>query len=108
MISPFSYGKSTILNALIGKNILKTDLRAETAVITKLINNNESSLLAKWNNGQVQKLNYKDNSDLINKLTNLTSARTDGNQIQEVTIEHKYDNLPGITLSRFSRIIFKI
>lgn len=98
MISPFSFGKSTMINAFLGKEILKTDVRAETAVITKIINIAENKILAKWNKGTTKELAYESDEDLSNKLEMLTSVREDGNTIEEVIITYKNNDLPNLTL----------
>jgi GTPase SAR1 family protein len=36
-VSPFSFGKSTLINALLGYDLLQTDVRAETSNITKIM-----------------------------------------------------------------------
>jgi GTPase SAR1 family protein len=36
LVAPFSAGKSTFINAIIGKDLLSMDIRAETSVITKI------------------------------------------------------------------------
>ncbi len=41
----FSAGKSTLLNALMGKDLLKTSINAETAVITKIIFHAEEKVI---------------------------------------------------------------
>lgn len=97
-ISPFSFGKSTLINALVGEDILKTDLRAETAVITKLINSDDNTIISKWNTGDVEEAVYLNNDDLINKLKDVTSVRADGNSVEEVSITYKNSSLEGITI----------
>lgn len=97
-ISPFSFGKSTLINALVGEDILKTDLRAETAVITKLINSDDNVIISKWNTGNVEEAVYLNNDDLINKLKYVTSVRADGNSVEEVSITYKNSILEGITI----------
>lgn len=97
-ISPFSFGKSTLINALVGEDILKTDLRAETAVITKLINSDDNIIISKWNNGTVEEATYLNNDDLINKLKDVTSVRADGNCVEEVSITYKNSSFEGITI----------
>lgn len=97
-ISPFSFGKSTLINALVGEDILKTDLRAETAVITKLINSEDNVIISKWNTGAVEEAVYLNNDDLINKLKGVTSVREDGNSVEEVSITYKNSSLEGITI----------
>ena len=37
LISKFSWGKSTLLNALVGESILSADKRAETKRVTKIL-----------------------------------------------------------------------
>lgn len=97
-ISPFSFGKSTLINALVGKEILKTDLRAETAVITKLINSDDNLIISKWNNGAVEEAVYLNDDDLVDKLKDVTSVRADGNSVEEVSITYKNSSFEGITI----------
>ena len=97
-ISPFSFGKSTLINALVGEDILKTDLRAETAVITKLINSDDNLIISKWNNGAVEEAVYLNNDDLVDKLKAVTSVRADGNSVEEVSITYKSSDFEGITI----------
>ena len=97
-ISPFSFGKSTLINALVGEEILKTDLRAETAVITKLINSDDNLIISKWNNGAVEEAVYLNDDDLVDKLKDVTSVRADGNSVEEVSITYKNSSFEGITI----------
>lgn len=97
-ISPFSFGKSTLINALVGEDILKTDLRAETAVMTKLINSDDNLIISKWNNGNVEEAVYLNSDDLVEKLNAVTSVRTDGNSVEEVSITYKNSSFEGITI----------
>lgn len=88
-ISPFSFGKSTLINALIGKELLKTDVRAETANVTKLIQSQENKILITSGEGdktQYQEQRYSDEVNLIGVLEELTSVHESGNSIREITI----------------------
>lgn len=100
VISPFSYGKSTLINCLISNDLLKTDIRAETANITKLINANKKEFLVKRINGQnvVEEYFYKDFDDLSIKLKNLTREKNDENKIEEVYILGEFNINKKITI----------
>lgn len=86
-ISPFSYGKSTLVNALLGDKILQSDIRAETANITKLVYGKEKEIYIKRSNGLVEIKSYKNLTDLKDKLLEVTSARKDGNNVEEIIVE---------------------
>lgn len=49
-MGPFDTGKSTLLNALLRKNVLRTHMRPETAVITKIVNGMDGEVLLVWKN----------------------------------------------------------
>lgn len=99
VISPFSYGKSTLINALIGVELLRTDIRAETACLTKITFSNNNIILAtKNNNNEFLQKNFKSNKTLQEKLKKLTSTRNDGNNLKEIFVECSYGIDNNITL----------
>lgn len=98
LIGIFTGGKSTMINAFVGQDILKTDVRAETAASCKIINSNQNNILAKYNDGKIEEHTYSNVSDLTEKMNKITSVREDGNNIKEVTIEYRNEVLPNVTL----------
>ncbi|WP_282172821.1 dynamin family protein [Cytobacillus firmus] len=52
LVAPFSAGKSTFVNALIGKDLLSMDVLAETAAITKLKYGKQKRIEVKYRDGQ--------------------------------------------------------
>lgn len=86
-VSPFSYGKSTLINALIGEKILETDIRAETANIAKLVYGEYNRIFAKSASGEVEVTVYQNIGELKDRLVKLTSARQEGNYLVEIIVE---------------------
>lgn len=89
MISPFSYGKSTLINALLGKEILGADIRAETANITKMIWGTERKVFLEYNangKGIYKEKKYKTDEELSHILRELTSVREEGNNLNQISI----------------------
>jgi len=96
-ISPFSYGKSTLINALLGREILNMDIRAETAIVTKVVSAQENRLLVKYRDNRIVMYDYIDDSDLKLKLSGLTGVRSEQLPL-EVQIQCRVNDFPGITL----------
>ncbi|NNU78355.1 dynamin family protein [Clostridium estertheticum] len=98
LISPFSYGKSTIFNGIIGNSILNMDIRAETAIITKICSSSMNKVYIKYKSGKILTYSYEDDVELKNLIANCTGVRNEGELPREVQILYKLNNLPNITL----------
>lgn len=96
-ISPFSYGKSTLINGLIGSKLLNMDIRAETAILTKVVSAPDSRLFVKYANQQVVMYTYENDEQLREILKDLTGVRSAEAPV-EVQIFSKLDHLPGVTI----------
>lgn len=98
LISPFSFGKSTILNSLIGSDILKVDLRAETAIITKVVDSKIKAIYIKYNNGSLKVFNYNSNEEIKKILAQHTGVRDKSENIEEIKVFYEMNNMKGTTL----------
>lgn len=96
-ISPFSFGKSTLINGILGEEMLNMDIRAETAIITKVVNADHKRLFAKYENNRIEMYSYNTNPELKDKLKDLTGVRSKETPI-EVQIHHPLPHLPGISI----------
>ncbi|OIJ20750.1 hypothetical protein BKP45_08090 [Anaerobacillus alkalidiazotrophicus] len=96
-ISPFSFGKSTLINGLLGEKLLSMDIRAETAIITKVTCADENVLLVKYQNQRVEQYHYECPIELREKLKELTGVRS-VELPTEVQIFYKMSHLPGVTI----------
>jgi GTPase Era involved in 16S rRNA processing len=98
LISPFSNGKSTILNSIVGDSLLNMDIRAETAVITKISCSVINKVYIKYGEGKIETFDYKDVEELKNIISLHTSVRSGKSLPEEVHILYKLHNLQGVTL----------
>lgn len=96
-ISPFSYGKSTLINGLFGEKMLNMDIRAETAIITKIVSSDENRLFVKYEDNRIEMQTYENYEDLREKLKTLTSVRGIKTP-SEVQIYHTLGYFPGVTI----------
>ncbi|MCH6266999.1 dynamin family protein [Neobacillus citreus] len=96
-ISPFSFGKSTLINGLLGEEMLNMDIRAETAIITKVVSADSNRILVKYDNNRVVMQPYEDMVELKSKLQDLTGVRSK-EKPYEVQIHHHFPQLQGITI----------
>ncbi|MFJ7858154.1 dynamin family protein [Peribacillus sp. NPDC097206] len=96
-ISPFSFGKSTLINGLLGEKMLNMDIRAETAIITKVVSADSNRLFVKYDNTRIVMEPYEDLPELRRKLQDLTGVRSKETP-SEVQIHHHLPHLPGITI----------
>ena len=78
VLGEFKRGKSTFVNALLGRSILPTDVLPETAVITNLLYSEEPRLQVVYKNRTVE------NRDLTMDAMNAFSARADKNFVQSI------------------------
>ncbi|OMD92791.1 dynamin family protein [Paenibacillus odorifer] len=97
LISPFSFGKSTLINGLLGQNMLNMDIRAETAIVTKVVSAEDNRLFVKYSDNRIQMNTYHDELELNAKLQALTSVRSTETP-SEVQIHYVAGSLPGITI----------
>lgn len=96
-ISPFSFGKSTLINGLLGEEMLNMDIRAETAIITKVVSADSNRLFVKYDSKRVEMEPYEDVAELRTKLKELTGVRSK-EMPSEVQIYHHLPHLQGITI----------
>lgn len=84
-VSPFSYGKSTLVNALLGCDLLKDDIRAETACITRVYQS-RSYQLTFYQNGRPQVQCFSDYHSLKSSLHQTSSVRGHNEDTQVVYV----------------------
>jgi small GTP-binding protein len=80
----FNCGKSTFINALIGKNILPTDILATTATISRIIHREIPGAKIRFQDGREQEIFLDKLEDYVTKLTSDSEKRAA--QIQESLI----------------------
>jgi hypothetical protein len=76
LISKFSWGKSTLLNALIGDTILSADLRAETKRVTKVLQGHGYAEIIEYVD-DVRLIHHDSVDRLAERVKMLTSVRGD-------------------------------
>lgn len=96
-ISPFSFGKSTLINGLLGEQLLKADIRAETAVITKVVSADAYRLFVKYGDKRIVMKTFKDNTELSLKLQEFTGVRSEEAPV-EILIHHRSEAFRGVTI----------
>ncbi|NHN34396.1 dynamin family protein [Paenibacillus agricola] len=96
-ISPFSFGKSTLINGILGENLLKMDIRAETAIVTKVISADANRLYAKYKDNRIDRYTFDSYNELREKLAGLNGVRSDEVPL-EVQIYHTLEHLPCVTI----------
>ncbi|NNU78353.1 dynamin family protein [Clostridium estertheticum] len=89
LIAPFSAGKSTLINSILGKDLLSMDIRAETSVVTRICYSENIKIEVKYNKDSEtlmideddagQPLNYESCKE---KLKTITTVRNEENEIQ--------------------------
>lgn len=96
LIAPFSAGKSTFINSLIGRDILSMEITAETSVITKVRYCEQVHLQIKYRNGEQERIPSNPNESLsIDELKDVLEQKTTvkGENTEE-TIEEVIVNYP--------------
>ncbi|RIX59710.1 hypothetical protein D3P08_06175 [Paenibacillus nanensis] len=96
-ISPFSYGKSTLINGLLGEQLLKADIRAETAIITKVVSADAYRLFVKYDDGRIVMQSFETYMELSLKLQEFTGVRSEEAPV-EVQIHHRSEAFRGLTV----------
>jgi GTPase SAR1 family protein len=89
LIAPFSAGKSTFINSLIGDDLLSMEITAETAVITKIKHSELVKLELIFNDGRPNEL-YEDwdnnegspKTQFRNMIENKTTVKGDNNDVE--------------------------
>lgn len=77
LIAPFSAGKSTFINSLIGQDLLSMEITAETSVITKICFSQEIKVEIKYRNGEVEHIPGKGQPPLtINAIKEVLEVKT--------------------------------
>lgn len=89
LVAPFSAGKSTFINAIIGKDLLSMDIRAETSVITKIsYSENIKIEVIYHDNSEVDVIDTDDEGKAITYdtckeiLRNITTVRDENNEVK--------------------------
>lgn len=96
-ISPFSFGKSTLINSLLGEKLLKMDIRAETAIVTKVVSADSNRLYVKYSENRFERHTYNTYEELRDKLAGLTGVHN-GETPLEIQICHTLGRLPGVAM----------
>lgn len=84
LLSPFSYGKSTIINGLEGFDALKMEYTAETSSITEVTFSPVPMLIIEYNDKTIEFIKYSNMDELRKLLPNyngITAKRTDVTKI---------------------------
>ncbi|WP_455538724.1 dynamin family protein [Terrisporobacter sp.] len=81
VLGEFNRGKSTFLNALLGKVILPSNILPTTSVITRISYSDEPKVKVVLNTGEEKKIDY---DELINYVTNLNGNKTESISITDV------------------------
>lgn len=89
-ISPFSYGKSSLINGLLGKSLLKADIRAETAVVTHVTYADEYSLFF-LNNEEIIAARFDTIDQFKEEVEKITSVHTADETLQHLYLTVPYD-----------------
>lgn len=93
LIAPFSAGKSTFINSLIGQDLLSMEITAETSVITKISFSEDIKLQIKYRNGDIEMLplegepalNVESVKELLEQKTTVKGDNTE-DTIEEVKV----------------------
>lgn len=92
VIGEFSMGKSTFLNALIGKRILYSSSDEATGTVTEIKNNPNSKATISFKN---DKKEYKDigNIEQYNQLAKFLDIKYEGTEIDSIGIEYPFKGI---------------
>ncbi|MCH6266997.1 dynamin family protein [Neobacillus citreus] len=95
LVAPFSAGKSTFINSIIGKDLLSMDIRAETSVITKISYSDQIKIqVTYFENDQVEmfdtddfgnQLTYTTCKEILKKITTVRDEKNE-ERIREVIV----------------------
>ncbi|MCH5248964.1 MAG: dynamin family protein [Lachnospiraceae bacterium] len=86
VVGEFNRGKTTFVNALLGKEILPADYLPTTAAINRITYSDEPNAYVVMKNGQKQSVQIAELAEYITKLT--TSATEKAAQIHEAVVEY--------------------
>lgn len=89
-ISPFSYGKSSLINGIIGEHLLKADIRAETAVVTHVSYADDYSLFYE-NNEEIVAARFDTINQFKEAVEKMTSVHTADETLQPLYLTVPYD-----------------
>ncbi|RLL43934.1 hypothetical protein D8M04_13610 [Oceanobacillus piezotolerans] len=87
VISPFTYGKSALINSLLQLNLLQEDILVKTAKITT-ITHNEDYWLKKENPTMFTIERYKNELNFKERLSNLSTLNEKGSHLIDTTINN--------------------
>ncbi|NRF93592.1 dynamin family protein [Paenibacillus frigoriresistens] len=83
LVAPFSAGKSTFINGLIGEDLLSMDVRAETATITTLKYNEQRRIEVEYFDGQIDTFPSQGETLSLDELKRLLKTKTTVNRTKE-------------------------
>lgn len=86
VVGEFNRGKTSFINALLGKEILPADGLPTTAAINRITYDDTPSSYILLKNGQRQDVNIEELADYITKLT--ASAQANASQIEEAVVRY--------------------
>ncbi|WP_278683291.1 dynamin family protein [Paraclostridium bifermentans] len=93
VIGEFSAGKSTFLNALVGKRILYSNMDEATGITTTIENIKNNVAIINFEDGDIKKIpigteeNYKELSNYLN------INKQDGKKVKYVDIQYSFDGI---------------
>ncbi|RIX59708.1 hypothetical protein D3P08_06165 [Paenibacillus nanensis] len=95
LVAPFSAGKSTFINSIIGKDLLSMDIRAETSVITKISYSEQIRIEISYihspkidvveTDEEGQPLNYHSCKEMLKRITTVRDE-TNEERIRQVVV----------------------
>lgn len=94
VVSPFTYGKSALINSLLGRKILAEDILVKTAKVTTINYNAQFWLMKEGNQLFVEK--YKEIGNFKSRLGYLTTINENQGHVINVTLDNP--TLKNITL----------
>jgi len=97
-ISPFSYGKSTIINSLAGFDTLKMEYRAETSAITEVTFSPVRMFTVEYQDGALEIVEYSDGEELKKLLPKYNGIDATRKDIRKITLHSPDSDMPGISL----------
>lgn len=84
VVGPFKIGKSSLINGLLGSNILPADVVPATATINRIVFGKELSATAFFHDGGSEKISINQLSEYVTKITESGAAQAE--KIKEVVI----------------------
>lgn len=93
VIGEFSSGKSTFLNALIGKRILYSDMDEATGMTTTIENSENNIAIVYFEDEDVKKIKIDSNSgyDELSKYLNINNQKH--KKVKHINVKYKFENI---------------